>query len=681
MPTSLTATHRHPAAAGAPERRLRLVGTPRPVRAATVVALAILVATVALILLRPDVSDVSAAALALVGVGVAAVAAGASALELQRRRRIMHSEVGWVTRALEQGGRLRSMVESLHEGLIFYDRQMRIIEFNPAAAKIMGLAEDVKGQVSTQLPGWAAIHEDGSEWPVDTHPVAVTLHTGRPCLEVVMGVVRPDMPLLWLRLSSQPVRGADGAVEGVLLTFADISEHRAAEEALRSSELRNVEASEALHWQAFHDPLTGLANRAMLLDRITSAVSRRGEHGLTALLFLDLDRFKNVNDTLGHEAGDHLLVEVAQRLQAALRPSDLVARLGGDEFVVLIESLGSRDEASQLADRIRAAVSRPITLGSSVITITTSVGIAFDVDHRATTLLRDADTALYKAKDHGRDRWEIFDDSLRAATIRRGGAEQLIRHALDEDGLRVHYQPIVDLVTEQVVGAEALLRMVGPHGELLMPSSFVSIAEETGLIVPVGAGVLDDACRQLVGWRKELGTIAPPTVSVNLAARQLSTGGFVEMVERVLDQHGVVPGDLTLELTESTLIEAGRHALDTLHGLHELGVRIAIDDFGTGYSSLSYLKRFPVDTVKVDRSFVEGLGTVASDTEIVRAVLALGQALGLTTVAEGVETTDQLSTLRELGCDVAQGYFFSRPVPADRMSEAMAQVQETMQRT
>ncbi len=450
-----------------------------------------------------------------------------------------------------------------------------------------------------------------------------------------------------------------------------------AQAALRSSEARVDEAAEALMWQAHHDPLTRLPNRTMLLDRLTTALEQARMSGTkTALLVLDLDRFKNVNDTMGHEIGDRLLVEVADRLLRTVRSGDIVARLGGDEFVVLVESLTTRDEATQLADRLRAAIARPIALPKGTVTVTTSIGIAFDVDHRATSMLRDADTALYKAKDHGRDRWDVFDESLRAATVRRVAAEQLIRQALDDDGLHVHYQPIVELERGRVIGAEALLRIQGPHGDLLRPASFISIAEETGLIVPVGAGVLDTACRQLVRWRAELGDRAPATVSVNLAARQLASGCFAEVVERTLQRHGLDAASLTLELTESTLIEAGRHALDSVGGLHELGVQLAIDDFGTGYSSLSYLKRFPVDIVKVDRSFVDGLGTTSNDTEIVRAVLALGQSLGITTVAEGVETPQQLDALRALGCDRAQGYLFGRPLPPSELGAAVARAEK-----
>jgi diguanylate cyclase (GGDEF)-like protein/PAS domain S-box-containing protein len=755
-----------------------------------IAATAVLALTLLLDKWRPNMSGADLRLLWMVG-GVAAVVLAAASTELARRRhRLRASEAAAVARAFEREERLRLILGSLHEGLIFHDRHGRIVEYNEAATTILGVPEDGLRLELSDEPPWSARREDGTELAAGDLPVAETLRTGQPLVGRVMGVERPGRPIVWLTTNTQPVLDADGAVDGVILTFTDTTAERAALAALRSSEARfaalvergsdiicvvdaagqftyaspasdrllgsgsmavgrsfyeivhpddvdriergfaglaadhgavgstelrvhgvdgewhrlevvatnrlddpdirgiitnvrdvteRTEAVEALSWQAFHDPLTGLPNRTLLLEQVGAALDRSraaGEH--TALLFLDLDRFKNVNDTMGHEAGDRLLVEIAERLRGTVRAGDTVARLGGDEFIVLAESLVNPDEATYLADRVRMAVARPVALPQGTVTLTTSVGIAIDARHRPATLLRDADTALYKAKEHGRDRWEIFDDSLRTETIRRVAAEQIIRRALDEDGLRVHYQPIVDLATGRVVGAEALLRIMGPHGELLTPSSFIAIAEDTGLIVPIGAGVLDDACRQLALWREEMGDDAPPTVSVNLSARQLSTTAFPDMLRRTLERHDVVPEALTLELTESILIEAGRAALDTVEAVHELGVRLAIDDFGTGYSSLAYLKRFPVDIVKVDRSFVDGLGEQAHDTEIVRAVLALGQSLGLTTVAEGVETPTQLAMLRELGCDRAQGYLLGRPVPSDELADAVRRIRATL---
>ncbi len=718
--------------------------------------------------------------LLLLILAAAAVVAGASNVTRQRH----------LAPAREGEERLRLIIESLHEGLIFHDRHRQVIEYNDAAAKILGLSGKALHHTPEELRRWRAIRPDGSPWPAETHPVEETLRTGRPLLAQVMGVQRDGRPLVWLTINTQPVFDDSGVVDGVILTFTDITAEREAQDALRTSEARftalvergsdiicvldaegrfryaspasdrllgagtmaigrsvlqivhpddlevvrstlrdlaaepgavvtgemrvrdaagrwhqievvasnrlddvdiggvvcnvrdvteRTEAADALSWQAFHDPLTGLPNRTLLLEQVEAALERTRDTGrTTAVLFLDLDRFKNVNDTMGHEAGDRLLTEIADRLRGAVRTADTVARLGGDEFIVLAESLNSRDEATYLADRIRLAVSRPVPLPQGTVTLTTSVGIAFDAGHQATTLLRDADTALYKAKDRGRDRWEIFDDSLRAETIRKVAAEQLIRTALDEDGLHVHYQAIIDLVTGQVVGAEALLRIMGPHRELLTPSSFISIAEDTGLIVPIGAGVLDDACRQVGLWREELGPEAPTTVSVNLSARQLTTPTFADVVQRTLERHELEPTSLTLELTETTLIAAGRLAHDTLETLHDSGVGLAIDDFGTGYSSLAYLKRFPVDIVKIDRSFVDGLGEQANDTEIVKAVIALGQSLGLVTVAEGVETEQQLDILRSLGCDCAQGYLLARPMPSDQLGKAVERIRRTL---
>ena len=497
--------------------------------------------------------------------------------------------------------------------------------------------------------------------------VAAVLLLWRPDLRDVDVAVAAPLALL--------AAAASGAAVGHLARRTEASSAR---DALASTQAAASVAAEALSWQALHDPLTELPNRIQLVERLTRALeASRATGTTTAVLSLDLDRFKQVNDTLGHEAGDRVLVEVAHRLRSAIRSADLVARPGGDEFTVVAEVQTDRIEAARLAERLRDVVSRPIWLPQGNVTLTASIGIAFDADHRAATLLRDADTALHTAKDHGRDRAEVFDDSLRAEAIRRAAAERTLRQALDEDGLRVLYQPIVDLHEGRVVGAEALLRVVGPHGELLTPASFIAIAEATGLIVPIGAAVLDRACAQLAAWQHELGDRAPRQVSVNLAARQL-TRLFPAVVEGALDRHGLRPDHLVLELTETALIEAGREALDTVERLSSLGVRVAIDDFGTGYSSLAYLKRFPVDVVKIDRSFTKGLGVDAHDTEIVRAVVALARSLELTCVAEGVETDEQLRHLRHLGCDEAQGYLLARPLPGPELGPALRVVEAVM---
>jgi diguanylate cyclase (GGDEF)-like protein len=661
--------HRHPSTLGIARPRSSVLVSPRAVAALAFGVVALV--TLGLATARPGITGSSRAVLSAYGATIAVLVGILSGNVARHRAALRAADAKALASAIEREERLRLIVASLHEGLIFQDRDQRLVEYNDAASTILGLTDLALYRTPEEMGPWHPVLEDGTILSFDDHPAAVTLRTREPIIGMILGVALVGGHTIWIKLNAIPVIGDDGEVDGVITTFTDITAERTAQTALASSEAAANVATEALSWQTFHDPLTQLPNRAQLVDRLTSSLDRAGRQGgLTAVLVLDIDRFKNVNDTMGHEAGDLLLVEIAERLRGAIRASDMVARLAGDEFVVLAEALADRAEALAMADRLRSTVSQPIGLPQGIVTVTASMGIAFDIDHRPGTLLRDADTALHKAKEQGRDSMAIFDDSLRAETIRRVAAEQLLRRALDEDGLRVLYQPIVDLSTGEIAGAEALLRILGPHGELLTPSSFVSIAEDTGLIVPVGAGVLDHACQQLMEWQWELGDAAPRYVSVNLSARQITTRHFPSVVARTLAQYGVEPRCLTLELTETTLIEAGHSALDTVEELHELGVCLAIDDFGTGYSSLSYLKRFPVDVVKVDRSFVAGLGKQQHDTEIVRAVLALGQSLHLTTVAEGVETTEQLYMLQDLGCDSAQGFLLARPIEGAELGAA-----------
>lgn len=657
---------RHPSQRRA--RAARHAWAPAPALVAAILSVPVLVVAAALLVWRPDWRDVQPA----VVIPWALLLAGAAALTgwhlTRHRAQLVASAEAATALALEREERLDLIVSSLHEGLLFQDAQLRIQEFNESAAEILGLTERSLGRRPDELGPWQLIQDDGSPVPEEAHPAVVALRTGTRQVRVRLGLRTPTRTR-WLQLTAVPVIGDGGAVEGVITTFSDVTEARDTRHALATTEAAATSAAEALSWQVRHDSLTELPNRAELVARVEEVIARRRR---AALLTLDLDRFKQVNDTLGHEAGDRVLVEVARRLRDAVRSDDVVARIGGDEFAVLPSS-GDRTEVVNLAERLRAVVARPLWLSQGTITLSTSVGIAFDTDGEPTTLLRDADTALHKAKEQGRDRVEVFDDSLRAETVRRAAAEQILRTALDEDGLRILYQPIVDLHTGQLVGAEALLRVIGPHRELLTPASFINVAEDTGLIVPLGSAVLEGACAQLRDWQRDLGQRAPRHVAVNVAARQL-TSLLPGEVEAALDRCSLDPGQLVLELTETALIEAGREALDAVEHLHGLGVRFAIDDFGTGYSSLAYLKRFPVDIVKIDRSFTRGLGQQQHDTEIVRAVVALARSLRLTCVAEGVETEDQLLALRDLGCDHAQGYLLSRPVPGDELGGVLDRI-------
>jgi diguanylate cyclase (GGDEF)-like protein/PAS domain S-box-containing protein len=449
---------------------------------------------------------------------------------------------------------------------------------------------------------------------------------------------------------------AEGELEFFSGVMRDISERKAFEYQLAH--------------QATHDPLTGLPNRVLLLDKLTGSLERARRHQrLMAVLFLDLDHFKVVNDSLGHGLGDRLLIAIAERLKVALRPGDTIARFGGDEFVLLCEDLDASGDAIAIARRVDQALSSPFEIDDAEIYVGVSIGIAFsDRDsNEPETLIRDADAAMYRAKEKGRARYEIFDSAMRAHAVDRLDIENALRRALDRRQLRVHYQPIIDLGTGLISGVEALLRWEHPERGLLLPADFIAIAEETGLIVPIGGWVLGQACRQLQRWAAEVPETAKLVVTVNLSGRPLSHPRLVAEVEAVLHDTGIEPGRLDLEITESVLMDDVEMSADTLQRLKALGVRLVVDDFGTGYSSLSYLRQFPVDGMKVDRSFVDGLGTDPGDSAIVAAIVNLAHTLGLRAIAEGTETAEQVHELRQLGCDAAQGFYIARPLPPEAL--------------
>ena len=425
---------------------------------------------------------------------------------------------------------------------------------------------------------------------------------------------------------------------------------------------------ERISYSASHDPLTGLANRALLVDRLQLALARKRRYGgSVAVLFADLDRFKIVNDSLGHAAGDALLREVAARLRTTLRLEDTIARIGGDEFVMVCGDLAGSEEAELVAGRVSAALSAVHLIAGQEIFAPPSIGIALaqgtSVDPE--DLIADADLAMYHAKAKGRGQWALFTPALRGDP-ERIELESGLRHAIERGELRINYQPVVDLLSGHIVGAEALVRWQHPVKGLVPPADFIPLAEETGLIVPLGQWMLDRACQQAAVWGPlQAAEGRPFLMSVNVSARQVATEGFIDGVFAALSGAGLDPSFLSLELTETFLMEDAHAAFSVLGELRERGIHISVDDFGTGYSSLAYLKRLPIHTVKVDRSFVSALGPEPEDSAIIVAVVSLARSIGLRVIAEGVETAGQLSLLRELGCHEAQGILMSRPQPAD----------------
>jgi diguanylate cyclase (GGDEF)-like protein/PAS domain S-box-containing protein len=442
--------------------------------------------------------------------------------------------------------------------------------------------------------------------------------------------------------------------------LADAIERQAIEDAIRE--------------RAVHDPLTGLPNRVLFVDRLTHALARLDRSdSLAAILFLDLDHFKLVNDSLGHQIGDELLAAAAPRLKQAVRSADTVARFGGDEFGILLEDIASERDAIETAERIAAIFARPFVLSGSEHFVTTSIGIALATTgaERADELIRDADAAMYRAKERGRARYEVFDEGMRGRAIERLRVENDLRRAVERGELRLEYQPVVSLRNFSIVGVEALLRWRHPERGEIPPSEFIPIAEENGLIEPIGRWVLEQACRQGAQWYQARPDGPPITISVNLSAVQVSRRSLPDVVRSVLQTTGLDPACLSLEITETVMVRDADGLGEVLERLKALGVRLVLDDFGTGYSSLSYLTRLPLDVLKVDRSFVDGLGVEPRDTAITETIIAMSRALSLDVVAEGVETDNHVRELSRLGCGLAQGFHFSRAVPAEEITRAL----------
>jgi diguanylate cyclase (GGDEF)-like protein/PAS domain S-box-containing protein len=456
---------------------------------------------------------------------------------------------------------------------------------------------------------------------------------------------------------------AERQIRGIVFNARDVTER--------------LQLEQELTRQAFHDGLTDLPNRALFRDRLEHALTRSRRSGESlAVLLVDLDGFKQVNDSLGHDAGDALLQEVARRFDPMFRTSDTVARFGGDEFAVLMEDADER-QAVRSADRLLAGLREPISVAGRELVLGASIGIvtASGGLESAETLIRDADIAMYATKEAGRGHCRLFQHEMARELGELLGIEHELRLALERGEFSLHYQPLIDLLSSEVVGVEALLRWTSPSRGNVPPSRFIAIAERTGLIVELGAFALREACTQAVRWRDQLSVAEPPVTWVNVSAKQLSAGGFLATARRILDETGLPPECLGIEITESALVEpgsAGDRARAELEALHRDGVRLAIDDFGTGFSSLGQLRHFPIDVIKIDQSFVQGAQDNSKDATITSNLISLAHALNVVAVAEGIESRSQLDALRQFGCDHAQGYLFARPAPAEEVGKLLA---------
>jgi diguanylate cyclase (GGDEF)-like protein/PAS domain S-box-containing protein len=572
---------------------------------------------------------------------------------------------------------LRNMIErAANAEALFNEKERAQVTLNSIGDAVM--STDVRGTVTylnavaERLTGWS--REDAAGRPVAEVLLIIDAKT-RAIVENPMArairqnetvgltsncvLVRRDAVESAIEDSAAPIHDRRGQVTGAVMVFHDVTGARAM--SLRMSYL------------AQHDSLTDLPNRLLFNDRLTQAISLANRHRKKlAVLFLDLDRFKHVNDSLGHTMGDRLLQSVALRLLSCVRSSDTVSRQGGDEFVILLSEVTEGGDATTIAEKILHVLREPHRLDEHDLHLTGSIGIvAYPDDGKdADTLLKNADFAMYQVKSSGRDGYQFFKPDMNRRAIARQSLENDLRHAMELQEFVLHYQPKLDLETGAVSGAEALIRWRHPQRGLVSPVQFIPVAEECGLIVPIGRWVLRETCRQAQAW-KQLG-LGPIRVAANISSVELRAPSFVAGVKAILAQTGLEPALLELELTETFLMQDSTSTTEVLKAIKDLGVGIALDDFGTGYSSLSYLRRFPIDTLKIDRSFVRGLGADADDASIVSAVIAMGKSLKMRVVAEGVETREQLAFLREQGCPEGQGYYFSYPVIAAEFTQMLS---------
>lgn len=565
---------------------------------------------------------------------------------------LLESERAARDKLQESERHFRRIVETAHEGVAEFDSDGNVLFVNKRMAEMLGYAPgEVIGKHASRF-----ISVETGEHLTRTRDLR---HAGGT-QQFDVALQHKDGNTVWAIASSRPNQGADGSYQGSLAMITDISERK--------------EMERELEHHALHDAVTGLPNRVLFKDRARQALAGAARDGSTvAVMFIDLDHFKFVNDTLGHQAGDELLREAARRLRHELRPGDTVSRFAGDEFTVLCTGIANEQHSLAIASRLRSSFDTPFVIGDDRVRVSASVGIALGhgEGEEVESLLRESDVAMYRAKEIAGGSCEVFDDSLRDDLKRRLQIEGALQDALEQGELSLAYQPIVSLRHGRVTEMEALLRWTHA-GELgvVAPSEFIPIAEETGLIVPIGHWLIHEACRSLRGLIDDTGTQI--SLAINLSPRQVLDRSLIRELVTATEAHRIPPHLLKLEITESMLLDERPHVLTTLNDLRSMGFRLVLDDFGTGYSSLSYLKRLPFDVIKIDRSFVSGVGQESEDEAIVAAILGVARALGLRVVAEGVETAGQAERLREMGADYAQGFWFARPMPVDGVRALLA---------
>jgi len=550
----------------------------------------------------------------------------------------------------ESEQRYRLLAENINDLVCLHDRDRRYLYLSPSCKSLLGYDDD---ELIGKDP-YILFHPDDRDRVAEEFRAAIL---GKNHISITYRINQKSGNYIWLETLTKPILDQAGNLIKIQTTSRDVTER--------------ILVQERFKYEALHDALTGLPNRNLLMERIKLGINRihnfEGYH--FAILFLDLDRFKVINDSLGHLVGDQLLIATGYKLQSILRSTDLAARIGGDEFVILLDEIKDIQEAIRATERIFKTLALPLIIEEREIHVSTSIGIVFGTKDyiRASDMLRDADIAMYRAKNKGKARYEIFDREMHAIAINRLHLENDLRRAIEKKQFLVYYQPIIDISNNRLIGFEALVRWQHPTRGFISPVEFIPLAEETGLIVTIDSWMLSTACQQLATWNKRFPSRLPLKMSVNLSAQDFRKINLIEEIDHILMETGLDSNALSLEITESMLIENINKTIDLLTEIKSRNIQISIDDFGTGYSSLNYLHRFPVDSLKIDYSFVSQMQEKNRNYQVVSSIIDLGHHLGLAIVAEGIETVQQMQWLRELGCEFGQGYLFAKPLSAQEI--------------